>query len=127
GGGGVHLHVIFLGNHAMAERLEASKQFGDVIHVGPVNDAEGLVRGYLAKERTSQADHGRKHVFGGRRNGSHRLPGGGDRIRLSRQLERDAVEAGDVRPWQHTNAKRKTHSSPGSGKRERHSPSGGRK
>jgi hypothetical protein len=27
-------------------------------------------------------------------------------VRLSRELERDAIEAGCVEPWQHTNAKR---------------------
>src|SRR2546430_4636814 len=35
-----------------------------------------------------------------------RSMGGGDRVVLSRDLERDAVEAGLVEPWQHTNAKR---------------------
>jgi hypothetical protein len=30
----------------------------------------------------------------------------GDRVRLSRELERDAVEAGYVEAWQHTNARR---------------------
>jgi hypothetical protein len=109
---GVHLHVIFLGNHVMAQRLEASKQFGDVVHVRRVTDAERLVRRYLSKERTPQADYGRKHFFGGRRNGSHRLEGGGDRVRLSRQLERDAIEAGYVQPWQHSNAKRSVEEKP---------------
>src|SRR5262249_31166463 len=32
--------------------------------------------------------------------------GGGDRVRLSRDLERDAIDAGYVEPWQHTNARR---------------------
>jgi len=45
-------------------------------------------------------------MLGGRISGSHRLPGGGDRVRLSRELERDAIEAGYVEPWRHTNAKR---------------------
>ena len=35
----------------------------------------------------------------------HRLAGGGDRVRLSRDLERDAVAAGYIEPWQHTNAR----------------------
>ena len=65
GRGGVHLHLIFLGNRAMAQRLRASKQFGDVVHVERVNDAERLVRGYLAKERTPQAGYRREQVFGG--------------------------------------------------------------
>jgi|SRR6516165_485072 len=125
GRGGVHVHVIFLGNHDMAQRLKASKQFGDAVHVRRVNDAERLVRGYLAKERTPQANYRREHVFGGRLNGSHRLEGGGDRVRLSRQLERDAIDSGHVKPWRHTNAKRKPQSSRGSGKGRERSRAGG--
>ena len=59
----------------------------------------------LAKERTPQAGYRREHVLGGRLNGSHRLEGGGDRVRLSRQLERDAIDFGYVKPWRHTYAK----------------------
>jgi hypothetical protein len=69
-----------------------------------VTDIGGLKK-YLAKERTPQAGYKRRDL-GGRISGSHRLPGGGDRVRLSRQLERDAIEAGLVDPWKHTNAKR---------------------
>jgi hypothetical protein len=54
----------------------------------------------------TQAGYGRQHVLGGRLRGSHRLDGGGDRVRLSRDLERDAISAGYVEPWQHTNARR---------------------
>ena len=39
---------------------------------------------HLAKERTPQAGYGREGILGGRIRGSHRLPGGGDRVRLSR-------------------------------------------
>src|ERR1700740_2329029 len=46
-------------------------------------------------------------AFAGRIPGSHKLEGGGDRVRLSRELERDAVDAGLVGEWQRTNAKRK--------------------
>jgi hypothetical protein len=49
--------------------------------------------------RVSPAGYGRREL-GGRIRGSHRQ-GGGDRVRLSRQLERDAVEAGLVDPWKH--------------------------
>ena len=45
-------------------------------------------------------------MLGGRLRGSHRLDGGGDRVRLSRDLERHAISAGYVEPWQHTNARR---------------------
>jgi hypothetical protein len=104
--GGLHGHVIFIGSGAIAERLQRSARFGDVVKIDPVRDAEGLTQKYLAKERTPQAGYARQHVLGGRLQGSHRLPGGGDRVRLSRELERDAIEAGYVEQWQHTNARR---------------------
>jgi len=127
GRGGVHLHAIFVGNRAMARRLKASRQFGDVVHVERVHDADKLVFAYLAKERTPQAGYQRGHVFGGRLSGSHRLAGGGDRVRLSRQLERDAIASGHVRPWQHSNARRKPYGSSDSGTGcERQSLSGAR-
>jgi hypothetical protein len=34
------------------------------------------------------------------------LEGGGDRVRLSHDLERDAIVSGVIDPWKHTNAKR---------------------
>jgi hypothetical protein len=105
--GGLHAHIVFIGNPEIARRLKASKQFGELVDVQPVTDHEALVRKYLAKERTPQAGYNRGHVLGGRIKGSHPLEGGGDRVRLSDQLARDAIVAGYVRPWQRTNAKRK--------------------
>jgi hypothetical protein len=115
--GGLHAHIVFIGTPKVARRLRASEQFGDVIHVSPVTDPNGLFK-YLTKERTPQAGYRREHILGRRWKGSHRLPGGGDRVRLSRQLEHDAIDAGYVRPWQHTYAKRK---------RDGKTPSRGRK
>src|SRR5262249_46042687 len=80
--------------------------FGKFIQLDPVTDPVGLVRKYLAKERTPQAGYARHHMLGGRLRGSHRLEGGGDRVRLSRDLERDAIDAGDVAPWPPTTARR---------------------
>ncbi len=71
-----------------------------------MHNADRLIRRYFTKERTPQAGYGREHVFGGRLRGSHRLDGGGDRVRLSRDLERDAISAGAVEDWQRTNARR---------------------
>jgi hypothetical protein len=105
-GGGLHAHIAFIGTAELAERLKASKRFGAIIKVGPVTDSQGLARKYLAKERTPQAGFRRNHMLGGRLGGSHQLAGGGDRVRLSRDLERDAIEAGYVEAWQHTNATR---------------------
>jgi hypothetical protein len=104
--GGLHAHIVFIGTLEIASRLQASKQFGQFIDVRVVTDRDGLTRKYLAKECTPQAGYGRNHLLGGRIAGSHRLPGGGDRVRLSRLLERDAIEAGYVEPWRHTYARR---------------------
>ena len=99
----LHAHIVFLGNRDLANTLRRSRLcIGTMIE--PVPSIGGLKK-YLAKERTPQAGY-RRRDLGGRSPGSHRLPGGGDRVRLSRQLERDAIEAGLVDPWKHTNAKR---------------------
>jgi hypothetical protein len=104
--GGLHAHVAFIGNSDIARRLQSSASFGALIKVAPIRDTVGVTRGYLAKERTPQAGYRRGHLLGGRLRGSHQLDGGGDRVRLSRELERDAIEAGYIEPWQHTNARR---------------------
>ena len=125
GRNGLHAHIVFIGTSEIARRLKASRQFGGVIDVRRVTDPHGLFK-YLAKERTPQAGYRRDHVFGGRLNGSHRLEGGGDRVRLSRQLERDAIDFGYVKPWRHTYAKRQPDGSRGCSEGcERYSPSGG--
>jgi hypothetical protein len=102
--GGLHAHITFIGTRAIARRLQSSSVFA--IDVRPVTDSNGLVRKYLSKERTPQAGYGREYMLGGRLKGSHRLEGGGDRVRLSRALERDAIEAGYVDAWQHSNSRR---------------------
>ena len=104
--GGLHAHITFLGTRHIAKRVKQSRRFGELLDIRPVTDPDGLTRKYLAKERTPQAGYGREHILGGRIKGSHQLPGGGDRVRLSRELERDAIEAGYVEPWQRTNARR---------------------
>jgi hypothetical protein len=104
--GGFHAHIVFLGKAEIAERLKRSAAFGQIIQVDQVSDPAGLTRKYFAKERTPQAGYRRERVLGGRLRGSHRLEGGGDRVRLSRDLERDAIDAGYVELWQHTNARR---------------------
>jgi hypothetical protein len=99
----LHAHILFVGNRDIAKALRRSRLCIDA-EIEPVTDIGGLKR-YLAKERTPQAGY-RRRDLGRRISGSHQLPGGGDRVRLSRQLERDAIEAGLVDPWKHTNAKR---------------------
>ena len=104
--GGLHAHITFIGTPEIATRLQNSSAFGELVDFRPVTDSNGLVRKYLSKERTPQAGYGREYKLGGRLKGSHRLEGGGDRVRLSRALERDAIEAGYVDAWQHSNARR---------------------
>src|SRR5262249_6129524 len=97
----LHAHIVFLGNRDVAVALGRSR-LCTCTKIARVTNIGGL-KNYLAKERTPQAGYGRRDL-GGRIRGSHRLPGGGDRVRLSRQLERDAIKAGLVQPWKHTNA-----------------------
>jgi hypothetical protein len=117
---GLHAHIPFISDRAGAitDAIKRSEKFGDLVHVEPIYDPQGLARRYLAKERTPQAGYRRAHLLGGRIPGSHRLPGGGDRVRLSRDLERDAIEAGYVSAWQHTNARRKSARKPYGGRAE---------
>ena len=103
----LHAHFLFVGDSAVIERLKQSA-FAETITIKRVYDLGGLLNGYQAKERTPQAGYGRERQLGGRIKGAHKLEGGGDRVRLSRELERDAIEAALVTPWQHENAKRKT-------------------
>src|SRR5262245_5384788 len=93
----LHAHIVFLGNSWIAERLRRAVVC-DGCEVAIVSDHDGLVRNYLVKERTPQASYGRTDL-GGRLRGSHKIEGGGDRVRLSRELERDAIEAGLVPEW----------------------------
>jgi hypothetical protein len=120
--GGLHAHIIFIGNHEVARRLENSAAFGDIVKVATVRNPDGLVRRYLVKERTPQSGYRREHMLGGRIGGSHRLEGGGDRVRLSRELKRHAIRAGWVMPWQPTNAMRSPVRKPYSPRRPRLKP-----
>jgi Helix-turn-helix len=102
----LHAHILFVGDSAVVERLKRGA-FAEIVTIKHVYNLPRLLQGYQAKERTPQAGWGRGRQLGGRIKGSHKLDGGGDRVRLSRELERDAVEAGLVSAWQHSNAKRK--------------------
>ena len=104
--GDIHAHISFIGTSELVQRLRRSKSFGAIINVQLITEPGRLACAYLAKERTPQAGYRRWHILGGRLKGSHRLEGGGDRVRLSRNLEKDAINAGYVMPWRHTNARR---------------------
>lgn len=99
-------HLVYLGSNEIEQRLQGHSFDGDV-QFDPVTDPLKLRRGYLVKERTTQANYKRQQFFkGGRIKGPHKLPGGGDRVRLSEELKRDAIAAGYIQLWQRTNARR---------------------
>lgn len=107
-GGGLHAHIVFIGNPAIADALRRAEGFCEALKsekaVAPAYDAEGLAHRYLVKERTQQAGYRRSHLLGGRIKKSHRLAGGGDSVRLSHELDRDTFDAGFVVPWIRTYA-----------------------
>ncbi len=96
----VHSHIIGAtpsGSkpHEIVERLKQSRVYGDNLEGGPVTDAAGLVD-YLSKEATPQAHYAACRSFT-RNKGPHKLgDGGGDRVRLSRQLDADLLRKGLV-------------------------------
>lgn len=104
--GGIHGNIVYVTTDEMDDRLKA-RCFHANVHIQPVTELEKLARGYLLKERTPQANYKRQHFFlGGRVSQSHRLEGGGDRVRLSEDLKHDAIEANYVEPWPRDNSKR---------------------
>jgi hypothetical protein len=102
----LHAHFVFIGNQDIAEALRRSAVCAGS-DVRLVSDPDGLSKKYLVKERTPQAGYGRTDL-GGRMGGSHKLNDGErwDRVRLSAELYRDALEAGLIQDWTRTNAKR---------------------
>lgn len=101
---GLHAHVICPANRRILDALKKSARFGQYLHQRWVFDVHRLAE-YLSQEMTPQA-HRR---YGGRirrKRGSHQLPGGGDRVRLSSALKAAALAAGYVQAWKSTNAKR---------------------
>jgi hypothetical protein len=103
--GGLHGNFIFIADEKIA--LSLCRSFSNYMQGGygrgsgfamkRAYDLPKLVSEYLIKERTPQAKLSKK----GRKKGSHRLEGGGDRVSLSKALKADAIE-----PWQKTNAHR---------------------
>jgi hypothetical protein len=105
---GPHFHLIAAAPRRMREALcrsvNASRLLGDLLAT-PVWSMTGLVPGYFREEATPQAWHGAGRNFR-RRKGSHRLPGGGDRVRLSPELAAELRLAGLLEPYRRTNARR---------------------
>jgi hypothetical protein len=102
---GMHANIICLANRRILDALKESARFGKYLYREWIYDIHGLAK-YLSQEMTPQA----YRAFGrriDRKDGSHQLPGGGDRVRLSSALKADAIAAGYVTRWKRTNAKRK--------------------
>ena len=99
---GLHAHVICPANQRILDALMRSARFGQYLYRKWVFDVHGLAE-YLSQECIPQAAFKRRIR---RKRGSHQLPGGGDRVRLSECLKADAIAAGYVDDWQPTNAKR---------------------
>lgn len=113
--GGLHGNPIFVGDETIARRLCRSfskymqNGYGGEGHaMQPVTDAMKLASRYLTKERTIQANYALGWSHRTRMKGSHRMEGGGDRVRLSKALEAEALAAGAIQPWQRTYARRST-------------------
>lgn len=85
------------------ERLASSKLYGSHLTFLPVPTPERLIN-YLLKEATPQA-HYRRSFY--RKPGSHPLgEGGGDRVRLTRNLEQDLIALGRIQPYRKSYASR---------------------
>lgn len=111
--GGLHANIIFVADKRMAQRLCRSfyrymrNGYGRGKAMQPVYDAIKLATRYLSKERTIQANYALGWSSNTRTEGAHKLPGSGDRVKLSRALKAAAIAVGAIEPWQPTNARRK--------------------
>ena len=102
----LHVHLIAAAParrlRSMIDSLHASALFGEQVKAKRVHDMTGLAR-YLSKFATPQAHYAAGRVF-------RRVPGShvmlGDRVRLSRELGRDMLAAGVIRPFPRNYAKR---------------------
>ncbi len=107
--GGAHFNIIFPANREIVESLRKSEKFAlctpfgkPILRIERAPTALNLVNVYLAKEATPQAKYALGAAIGKRRDGSHRLEGGGDRVRLSKALKADCSEAGRIEDWKRT-------------------------
>lgn len=91
----------------LISRLRASPQFpGDLLVVKKAESAQWFVA-YCSKELTPQAKFIAGTRLSRRRKGSHPLgEGGGDRLRMSKELKRDVLAAGCIPPWRRVYASR---------------------
>jgi hypothetical protein len=102
----LHVHLIVAAPdrrlRGLIHSLSASSLFGERIEAKRIYDMTGLAH-YLSKFATPQAHYAAGFVFR-RVKGSHIMQG--DRVRLSRDLERDMLAAGAIRPFARSYARR---------------------
>jgi hypothetical protein len=102
----LHVHLVAAAPRgylrSLIASLKASTIFGDRIKARRVYDMPRLTR-YLCKFATPQAHYATGRASR-RVNGSHVMQG--DRVRLSRELERDLLTEGCIRPFARTYARR---------------------
>ncbi len=102
---GPHSHLVCGVPHGMSAAFRASikrSELFDDVKTKRVYDEYGLFN-YLAKEMSSRA---RVSLGKPMRRGSYRLPGGGDRVRISSKFKRELIASGLIEPWNATNARR---------------------
>lgn len=118
--GGLHANYVFVGDERLARRL--CRSFSEYMQSGYgigsgyamqlAPDPVKLASRYLSKERTVQANRALGWSLQSRKAGSHRMEGGGDRVRTSAALKTDGIAAGAIEPWQATNARRSARAVP---------------
>ena len=102
---GLHANIVFIGNESLSGKLERG-----FAHCMQGDKAMQLVAGmdrlcrYLWKESTPQCSFALA-LAGTRAKGSHKIAGGGDRVRCSPALRTAAISNGAISDWQRTNAK----------------------
>ena len=111
GSAGFHIHIVCLGNEKVIATLRRSEWLAPYT-VGPdaiqdITERKGGRNGvfrYLTKERVAPANRSRYSTIGlPPRKPATKLPGAGDRVRVSEALKSDLFEGNLVRPFKATN------------------------
>lgn len=112
--GGTHFNILFPASRAIVDGLRSSKIFSlrtprgkPVLDIRWASAPLKLVNDYLSKEATPQAKRKFGRGIGRRRRGSHQLEGGGDRVRISKALKADCLDAGLIDDWHRSYGRRK--------------------
>ena len=118
---GLHGNIIFVATNKVALQFGRSflkKYLGEhkggacrtgFYRVKKTREDWASVRSYYSKERTEEAHAAYGHLSDHYTPGVHRLgQGGGDRVRLSRALDRHLLDLGLVEPYRRTNSRKLT-------------------